>query len=102
MTLSHQNLAQTFSALGHPRRVEVFEHLLRHATSGANFGEIQRATDMPASTLTHHLHEMERGGLVARTVTGRSTNLKLDLTYLQQTLNQLMSMCCSGTSGEPQ
>jgi len=99
--ISHQQLAQAFSALGHPRRVEIFEYLLRHATTGANVGEIQQATEMPASTLAHHLHEMERGQLVLRTATGRSTNLKLDLTYLQQTLSQLMGMCCNALPEEP-
>ena len=102
MKISHDQLAQAFSALGHPRRIEIFEYLLRHAASGANVGEIQQATEIPASTLSHHLHEMEQGQLVVKTVTGRSTNLKLDLNYLQQTLSHLMGMCCSANPGDSQ
>lgn len=101
MEISSNQLAQVFAALGHSRRINVFEHLLRHAATGMNFGKLQEVTKMPPSTLTHHLREMERSGVLIREVTGRSTNLKLDLNTLQHALNHLIGQCCSANLENP-
>ena len=97
--LSHTEIAHTFAALGHPKRMKILELLLATLPNHTTFGEVQKHTEIPASTLTHHLREMENGNIVIRKPDGASTRLTLNLNYLQSILAELMSKCCKNTIG---
>ncbi len=97
--LSHIEIANTFAALGHPKRMKILELLLKNLPDNLTFGEVQKQTEIPASTLTHHLREMENGNIVIRQPHGAATRLTLNLNYLQDILSGLMSKCCKNTIG---
>src|SRR4051812_17697355 len=52
-----------FKALAHPGRLEVFFALVR-ARGELPAGEIQAQLEIPAPTLSHHLADLRRAGLV--------------------------------------
>ncbi len=95
----HTEIADTFAALGHPKRIKVLELLLEKLPGDATFGEVQKHTGIAASTLTHHLREMENGNIIIRQPQGTSTRLTLNLNHLQNTLAGLMQQCCKNETG---
>lgn len=95
MNLQHTDIAKAFAALSHSKRIIILEYLLGNSPLQTTFGELQQATKIPASTLTHHIREMERGGVVVREPQGRTTNLKLDTVHLLGILEYLTERCCN-------
>lgn len=90
-----KTLAVTFSALAHPARVDIFKHLLSTHPSEQNANALVAATGIAPSTLSHHLREMEKGGVIARRAVGTSTLTALDLPNLIEIASTLMTLCCS-------
>ncbi len=89
--LSWEELALRFKALGHPVRLRIFARLAQccpkdgvacePAADGSLpcVGEISEAFGIPASTLSHHLKELERAGLILRNREGTSIRCRVDL-----------------------
>lgn len=94
-----QKIARLFSALAHPSRITILRALLARGDAGLQFGELADEVGLAASTLTHHLREMEDAGVLVREPLGRSTRLRLDLSALEATVVELTSLCCS--RGQP-
>lgn len=90
-----QTMADTFSALAHPSRVDVFKCLLAHHPVGLKASYLSDETGLAPSTLSHHLREMEKGGVIERTVQGQSTITTLNLKNLNNIASTLMQLCCS-------
>ncbi len=93
MTLS-EPIAAICSALSHPKRVDIFLALLPRVENGVPYGELSEILDMPASTLSFHLKEMEKGGVVDREVLGRHTYIRPSTKELEGVLNELSGLCC--------
>jgi len=93
MTLS-ERVSGVCSALSHPKRVDIFLALLSRVENGVPYGELSEILDMPASTLSFHLKEMEKGGVVARAVVGRHTYIRPSMEKLNGVLNELSVLCC--------
>lgn len=89
-------LARLCSALANERRVAIFHHLLATPRTGCTFGDIAAQTGIPPSSLTHHLKEMQAGGLLLRRADGARTIFTLDLALLEQVFSQLLGQCCAG------
>lgn len=98
--LTHTEIANTFAALGHPKRMKILELMLEKLPDNLTFGEVQKQTIIPASTLTHHLREMEIGNIICRQPHGTATRISLNLNYLQGILSGLMGKCCKNTIGK--
>jgi len=54
---------EAFKALAHPGRLEVFFMLVK-ARGEMAAGDVQAALGIPAPTLSHHLDQLRRAGLV--------------------------------------
>lgn len=52
-----------FKALAHPGRLDVFFTIVK-ARGELSAGEVQVAVDMPAPTVSHHLDQLRRAGLL--------------------------------------
>ncbi len=70
------------------------EELLKKLPLDMTFGELQKSTRIPASTLTHHLREMENGNVIFQIPVGVSTRIGLDLSHLQKIMTDMMDKCC--------
>jgi DNA-binding transcriptional ArsR family regulator len=54
---------EAFKALAHLTRLQIFFHLVR-AGRELSVGEIQAEVEIPGPTLSHHLDQLRRSGLV--------------------------------------
>ena len=74
---NRETIAETMTALSHPRRVAIFE-ALRSAPDGLSFEDLLAKTDLSVSTLTHHLRPMKTAGLVASRRQRKRVALRID------------------------
>lgn len=65
-----RHVAAATNALGHPRRVLIFDRLVEADPDGLTFEGLLRETGLSVSTLSHHLRPMVDAGLVERRRTG--------------------------------
>lgn len=77
-------LATFFAAFGHKRRLMICDILLSHGAKGLTFEALQIRTGLAASTLSHHLAQMDRGGVLRRKQKGRSTWLAMNLSQFSE------------------
>jgi DNA-binding transcriptional ArsR family regulator len=71
MTDEIRQRAHALSALGHEVRLQVVRLLVAAHPAGLVAGEIQRRTRIPASTLSHHLDALHKGGILVQRREGR-------------------------------
>lgn len=74
-------LADAFKALGHPHRLQIFHRLSSCCAPGTTctvdeavprcVGELAAELDIAPSTVSHHLKELNRAGLIATERCGR-------------------------------
>ena len=73
----HQNyLASMAKALAHPARVAILEHLIEYKTCMNN--ELIRKLGLAQATISQHLMELKKVGLVRGTNSGTSMNYYID------------------------
>lgn len=87
---------QIFAALGHPGRLSVFRMLMRLAPQGARPTEIAQTLGMVQNTLSHHLADLERCGLIRAERQGRSLFYSVDLACTEALVDYLVTDCCRG------
>lgn len=88
-------IAAVLSALAHPSRVDIFKCLLAHHPRALSAGFLSEKVSLAPSTLSHHLREMEKGGVIVRSAVGHRTVTSLDLSRLTEIMGALMQVCCS-------
>ena len=90
--LDAETLSRAFRALAHPRRAMIFRLLAAHPEAGDSFDILARALGLPPSTVTPHLREMERCGLVCRQRRGDRTAFELCTDDFIATLQATISL----------
>lgn len=70
--LLSDDAVEIFDALAQPTRIDAFRLLLRYAPFGLNAGDVARLLAVPHNTMSTHLAQLERAGLVASRREGRS------------------------------
>ena len=72
------HLARAFRAVSHPSRARLFRLLCDNPEAGATYRTLQDACGLRDATLTHHLREMERCGLLVRRRHGQFTRYRVE------------------------
>lgn len=83
-------------ALGHETRISVFRMLVKAGSGGLMAGEIAQTCGVPASTMSHHLANLERAGLVTSERESRVIRYRADYDGMRRLLAFLMEDCCQG------
>jgi ArsR family transcriptional regulator, arsenate/arsenite/antimonite-responsive transcriptional repressor len=86
----------TLSALAHPTRLAVFRFLLRVAPEGRAAGVVSKALRMAPATLSFHLAELRRAGLIVARRESRSIIYAASDATMRDLLGYLMDDCCQG------
>lgn len=85
------------AALGSLPRLCVYRALLRAGHEGLNVSELQAVTEMPGSTLKHHLSALVAAGLVAQERKGREVYSVARFDEVRRLNAFLLRECCAGT-----
>jgi DNA-binding transcriptional ArsR family regulator len=84
-----------FAALGAEPRLRVVRLLLSAHPEGLVVGEIQAETQIPHSTLSHHLEKLKNDDLVASSREGTFIRYRANTAALQELLGFLYAECCT-------
>ncbi|WP_026380347.1 ArsR/SmtB family transcription factor [Afifella pfennigii] len=84
------------SALAHETRLSVFRALVTAGADGLAAGEIAEGLSVLPNTLSAHLAQLSRAGLVSATREGRSIRYRADYARIEALVGFLIRDCCGG------
>lgn len=84
------------NALGQETRLRAFRLLLNAGPNGLPAGEIARHLGVPQNTMSTHLAQLTRAGMVASRRESRSIIYVANLTGIRALLSFLVQDCCQG------
>lgn len=87
-------MAEILKALGHPARLEIVQFLMK--SSSCICGDIVEVLPLAQSTVSKHLFELKKVGIIKGTVTGNNICYCLDEKIIQkvQTFINLVQTSC--------
>ncbi len=86
--------ATCLEKLGNPKRLEIFQLLVRAGPAGLSVGEIQGHLGVPASTLSHHVSQLLQAGLLRQDREGRVLRCSPNWALMNQLIEFLTAECC--------
>ncbi|MEM9230364.1 MAG: helix-turn-helix domain-containing protein [Pseudomonadota bacterium] len=89
-------IATRLSVLGHAQRLVLFRLLMRRYPDHVAAGELARALDLKASTLSSYLASMMQAGLVRQMRSGTSLRYAINMAVARETFDYLILDCCRG------
>ena len=92
-----KDAVKSLSALAYEHRLEVFRMLVRCGPEGMAAGDIAETLDMPPSSLSFHLSQMETAGLITRRREQRHIIYAADIQGIRALLHFLTEDCCNGS-----
>jgi DNA-binding transcriptional ArsR family regulator len=88
-------------ALAHETRLAVFSLLVRKGARGESAGELARRLAVPPQTLSFHVKELVRAGLVRGRREGRNIFYSVDFDHAQRLVAYLGDSCCAEAGSPP-
>jgi len=85
-----------FAALAQEHRLKVFRLLMHEGPNGLPAGGIAKAIGVPPSTLSTHLAQMTRAGLLRATRRQRQIFYATDMNGTRELIDYLTQDCCQG------
>lgn len=92
---SNVKLAPMLSALGHPRRLAIFQLVMRQGLEGIPAGTIARELGISATNLSFHLKELRLAGWVAAERRGQQIFYRACYDKVQMFLESFQQHCCA-------
>jgi len=94
--MKHEDAAKRLAELGNTTRLAVFRYLVKAGYEGAPVGDIQRALDVPGSTLSHHISRLVSVGLIEQVRDSRTLYCIPRYEALNEVIDFLQQECCIG------
>ena len=95
MALDIDTAALLLDQLGNQTRLRIVRLLVRAGEEGRTVGDLQRAIEIPASTLSHHLSHLRGAGLVWQERQGTVLNCFVEFTKVSELVDFLTAECCA-------
>lgn len=89
-------MIRALAALAQRHRLAAFRMLVAAGPEGLSAGTISSRLELAPSTVSHHLSQLENGGLVAATRSGRHQIYRLDPRGTRALMRFLTQDCCAG------
>lgn len=89
------------AALAQDSRLAIFRLLVQRGPEGMTVGKIGEAIGLPAATLSFHLKELARAGLLASRQDGRFIIYSANFDTMNSLLGFLTQNCCGGVPCTP-
>lgn len=84
------------ASLAQPARLRVFRLLVKAGDEGLPAGDLSGVLDVPKNTLSFHLKELVRAGLVTAERNGRSIVYRIEKEGIRHLMQFLTEDCCQG------
>jgi DNA-binding transcriptional ArsR family regulator len=88
---------QALGALAQEHRLAVFRQLVRAGPDGMAAGALAEALGLPNSSLSFHLGQLSKAGLVTQERRHRSIIYRADYVAMNALVGFLMENCCEGS-----
>lgn len=93
--MKDNDVIQSLAALAQETRLAIYRLLVKRGSDGFTPGEISERLAIPPSTLSFHLKELERGGLVMSRRESRFLYYSTNFDQMNALLSYLTEHCCS-------
>jgi ArsR family transcriptional regulator len=90
---------QSLAALAQESRLALYRLLVKRGPDGFNPGELAERLSIPAPTLSFHLKELQRAGLIGFRRDGRFLYYSANFAHMRQLIGFLTENCCSLSDG---
>jgi len=87
-------------SLAQESRLGIFRLLVEAGPEGLAAGQIAEKMDLPAPTLSFHLAQLKRAGLIACRRDGRSLIYSADFAAMNELVGFLTDNCCGGDAAQ--
>lgn len=87
---------QALAALASQHRLRIFRTLVAVGPTGLRAGELARLLGIGATSLSFHLKELDRAGLLVATRQGRNIVYAVQIEGIRALLSFLTEDCCQG------
>ncbi|WP_119167701.1 ArsR/SmtB family transcription factor [Algihabitans albus] len=94
--MKNKDAIEALAALAQETRLKVFRLLVQAGPEGRPAGEIAQAVGVPPATLSFHLRELERAGLLLSRRESRQIFYATHYEGMRRLLDFLMQDCCNG------
>ena len=84
------------TALSHPTRLQAFRLLVSEGPNGLTAGALAELLDVTPPTLSFHLKELDRAGLLRSWRRQRHIHYAVDIAGMRRFLTYLTEDCCQG------
>jgi DNA-binding transcriptional ArsR family regulator len=91
---------EALGALAHEHRLGVFRLLVERGPAGLPAGRIAERVGLVPSSLTFHLQNLQRGGLITQRREGRRLIYSADFTAMTSLVGYLTDNCCAESAAE--
>ena len=99
--MEHGIAVTALGALAHAKRLAVVRLLLEHAPEGLPAGAVGERLGLPPATLSFHLKELARTGLVTAQPEGRFIRYRANLATMNGLVAYLTENCCRAPAAAP-
>jgi DNA-binding transcriptional ArsR family regulator len=96
--LQAKEAVAALAALAQEHRLALFRLLVQAGREGLAAGAVAEALGVPNSSLSFHLAQLRRSGLVRQERSGRSLIYSADYEAMDALLSYLMENCCGGAA----
>lgn len=94
--MDEPHATRALGALSQPTRLAVFRLLVREGPDGLPAGEVAERLGVQPATLSFHLAQLERAGLLASQRQGRQIRYAADFAAMRSLVGFLLDDCCHG------
>jgi predicted transcriptional regulator len=96
--MNAKKVVDALAALAHEYRLGVYRLLVEAGPEGLNAGTIASQLRLPPSSLTFHLQQLHRAGLITQERNSRQLIYAADFAAMNKLVGYLTENCCGGTS----
>ena len=91
---------EALGALAHEHRLAIYRLLVQRGPEGLSAGSIGQRIGLLPSSLTFHLQNLQRAGLIAQRRESRQLFYSVDFSVMNGLVGYLTENCCGDGSGE--
>jgi ArsR family transcriptional regulator, arsenate/arsenite/antimonite-responsive transcriptional repressor len=95
--MNAKQAVDALAALAHEHRLSVYRMLVQAGPEGLNAGTIASKLKIPPSSLTFHMQNLHRAGLVTQERRSREVIYAADFDSMNALVGYLTENCCAGS-----